>query len=94
MKVRYTATAVAEIEEILSHIAADNRSAAAALAVEIQRTVQLIQDNPELGPVVHIGGIRASIVGRFDYRIFYTLASEVVIIRNVRSMKRSRPWEG
>lgn len=94
MKVRYTATAVAEIEQILSHIAADNQSAAAAVASEIKRTIQLIKDNPEFIRVVYPGGIRAFIVGRFKYRIFYIVSKNTVIIRNVRNMKRRRPWEG
>ena len=93
MKVRYTATALAEIDQILSYIAADNQSAAASVADEIEATVVRISEHPKLAPVVYRGEVRAIIVGRFDYRMFYVVRDDELIIRNVRSMRRRRPWE-
>ena len=90
---RYTATALAEINQILSYIAADSLGAAADVADEIKDAVARISENPKLAPVVYDGEVRAIIAGRFDYRIFYVIYGDELIIRNVRSMKRSRPWE-
>ncbi len=94
MNARYTATALAEIDQILSYIATDNPGAAADLADEIKEMVRRISEHPKLAPVVYAGDVRAIVIGRFDYRIFYVFRDKELIIRNVRSMKRRRPWEG
>ena len=93
MKVRYTNTALAEIADLLCRIAADNREAAVAVAKEIKSTVGRVSAHPKLARVVYKGDVRAVMVGRFNYRIFYMLDADAVIIRNVRSTKRKRPWE-
>jgi plasmid stabilization system protein ParE len=93
MSVRLTETAFAEIREIYAYIAKDNPVAAAAVAAAIERTIAAIEKRPTLAPIVHDGKIRAKLVERFQYRIFYEVERQVVIIRNVRSTRRRRPWE-
>ncbi len=90
MTVRYTATALAEI---CSYIAKDNERAAASVAAAIERAILAIARRPESAPVVYQGRIRAKLVGRFQYRIFYEIEGPDVIIRNIRSTRRLRPWE-
>ena len=46
MTVRYTATALAEIEEICSYITKDNQRAAAGVAAAIERAVAAIARRP------------------------------------------------
>jgi plasmid stabilization system protein ParE len=93
MRVRWTNTALAETEEILSYVAGDSPKAALAVSNEIKITVARISTHPRLAPIVYKNEVRAVIAGRFDYRIFYALREDELIIRNVRSMKRQRPWE-
>ena len=93
MTVRYTATALAEIEDICSYIAKDNETAAASVAVAIERAVAAIVKRPQSAPIVYEGRIRAKLVGRHQYRVFYEIAGPDIVIRNVRSTKRLRPWE-
>jgi toxin ParE1/3/4 len=93
MKLRWTATALAEVDQILSYIAADNPGAAVTVADEIDAAVHRISDFPEFARVVYQGGVRAVMVGRFDYRLFYAIGRNELIVRNVRSGKRRRPWE-
>jgi plasmid stabilization system protein ParE len=93
MTARYTETALAEIEEICSYIAKDNESAAADLAAAIERTVAAIAKRPQSAPVVHEGRIHAKLVERYQYRVFYEVTGPDIIMRNVRSTKRLRPWE-
>jgi len=76
MTVLYTATALAEIEEICSYIAKDNERAAASIAMAIERAVAAIAKRPQ-----------------YQYRVFYEIAGPDIIVRNVRSTKRLRPWE-
>jgi len=93
MKVRYTNTALVEIADLLRYVAAHNREAAGSVADEIKRTVVHISAHPKLARVVYKGDVRAVPVGRYNYRIFYMLGTNGIIIRNVRSAKRKRPWE-
>ena len=58
MRVRYTDTALGEIDEICSYIARDNPSAASDVADAIERTVAGIAGRPESSPVVHAGDVR------------------------------------
>jgi plasmid stabilization system protein ParE len=92
--VRLTATALAEIEDICAYIRKDNPTAAASVSAAIQRTITGIAKRPNLAPIVHDGRVRAKLVERFQYRVFYEVEDQVVIIRNVRSTRRLRPWEG
>jgi plasmid stabilization system protein ParE len=93
MSVRLTETALAEIDEICAYIAKDNPVAAAAVAAAIERTIAAIAKRPKLAPIVHEGRVRAKLAERFQYRVFYEVDGQVVIIRNVRSTRRLRPWE-
>jgi plasmid stabilization system protein ParE len=93
VSVRLTETALAEIDEICEYIARDNPAAAAAVAAAVQRTIATIEKRPNLAPIVHDGKVRAKLVERFQYRIFYEVEGQVVVVRNVRSTRRLRPWE-
>ena len=94
MKVLYTETALAEIDEICSYIARDNEKAAADIAAAIERAVAAIAKRPKSAPIVYEGKVQAKLVEKYQYRIFYEVEGREVIIRNVRSTKRQRPWEG
>ncbi len=93
MKVRYTATALAEIAEVISYIVRDDQKAAREVLRAIERTVVLINHHPNVAPLVHEGKVRARRVGRYQYRVFYVVEKDELIIRNVRSTRRQRPWE-
>jgi plasmid stabilization system protein ParE len=70
MTVRYTATALVEIEEICSYIAKENERAAAGVAAAIERAITAIAQRPQSAPVVYDGRVRAKLVGRYQYRVF------------------------
>jgi plasmid stabilization system protein ParE len=60
MKVRYTDTALGEVDEICSYIARDNPDAASDVADAIEKTVALITERPEAAAVVYADDVRAS----------------------------------
>jgi len=94
MRVRYTDTALAEIEAILSYIAGDSPSAAATVATQIRRTVTLIGAAPKIGRVKYRQVVRMLPVRRYrQYLSFYTIEGNEVVILNVRHAARRRPWE-
>jgi toxin ParE1/3/4 len=93
MRVRWAATALAEVQEILRYIASNNPTAASAAANEIEATVDRISGFPEFARIVFQGDVRAVMIGRFGYRLFYAIRDNELIIRNVRHTRRRRPWE-
>lgn len=93
MKVRYTATALRELSEIVSYIANENAKSAADLLGDIEHSIAMVADNPEIAPIVFKGEVRAKLIGRHQYRIFYAVSGDVLIIRNIRSTRQLRPWE-
>jgi hypothetical protein len=44
-------------------------------------------------PIVYAGNVRAKLVSGYQYRIFYAIEGDQLIIRNIRSTRRLRPWE-
>jgi plasmid stabilization system protein ParE len=70
MKVRYTDTALAEIDEIISYIARDNPRAAADVAAAMEKTIASAARRPASAPVVYADDVRAKMVGRYQYRVF------------------------
>src|ERR1700682_3630761 len=93
MKVFYTETALAEINEICSYIERDSPIAAAEVSAAIQRTIDRLARRPKSAPIVHGEKVQAKLVGRYQYRIFFEVEGDTLIIRNVRSTRRQRPWE-
>jgi plasmid stabilization system protein ParE len=93
MRVRYTETALAEIDHIIEYVAQENVIAAAKVSAAIERSISWIERWPRTPPVVHTGGVRAKLVTGYQYRIFYTVDGDEVVLRNVRSTRQLRPWE-
>ena len=94
MKVRFTRTAVTEINEIFSYIAERNPSAALAVVSQIDRTIARLAKFPAMGHLKYKPNIRMLPVGRFrQYLVFYTIEGDEIVILNVRHGARRRPWE-
>jgi toxin ParE1/3/4 len=94
MRVRYTETALAEIEEIFSYIAVDNPAAATAVTAQVKQTVALIRNFPGLGRLKYRQTVRMLPVRRYPrYLVFYTVQNNEVVILNVRHGARRPPWE-
>jgi plasmid stabilization system protein ParE len=91
--IRFTSQAIREIDEILEYIAQDNPRASKEVGTAIQRTFQWIARQPRMSPIVHAGYIRSKLVLRYQYRVFYAIEGSDIVIRNVRSTRRLRPWE-
>jgi toxin ParE1/3/4 len=92
MKVRYTSTALAEIDEILSYIAKDNPLAAHEVSVILREAIDRLASFPHLAIETDVAGVRMAPVLPYRYLVFYALEGEAVLIRNVRHAARNRPW--
>ena len=92
MKLRYERGALADLDEIFSYIARDNRKAAERLAARFEEMAARIAENPYLGEATRKSRFRRFPVG--NYLIVYEAGQDEVIIHYVRHGAPRRPWEG
>jgi toxin ParE1/3/4 len=91
MRLRYTATARAEVAAVLSRIARDNPTAAASVAAAIRSTIVRLCSFPFIGTETSYRGVYMRIARPYHYLIFYEIVDETLIVRNVRHPARRRP---
>jgi toxin ParE1/3/4 len=91
MKVRYRERALADLEQISVYL--DERSPAAARKVmdAIHAAINSIADQPLSARRTSDATVRVEIVGRYYYKIFYSVGVDAVEILHVRHGAR-RPW--
>lgn len=70
MKVRFTATAFAELGEIRGHIAKDNPAAAKAVILRVEQVIARIAQYPQMAREIDESGVRVFPVGPFPYLVF------------------------
>lgn len=90
MKVRWSDSALAELEDIFSYIFERNRSAATSVVRRIEELAALLEQFPLAGHLTDEAGVRAISVVRYPFLVFYTVnenAAEVVIL-HVRHTSR------
>lgn len=88
MKVRYTAAALAEIDDTLSYIAKDNPLAADEVSALLQATIRRLSDYPRLAVETDDPQVRVTPVLPYRYLIFHSIDKDTLIIRNVRHSAR------
>jgi toxin ParE1/3/4 len=93
MRVSFSARALRQIEEVASHIAADNSAAAAAWLRRIESLTALLGTRPYMGrPTDHVA-FRALSVCNYPYVIFYKVLEEAGEVRIVRIRHTARQPE-
>jgi toxin ParE1/3/4 len=92
MKLRYERGALADLDEIFSHIAEENREAASRLVNRIEGAAARIAASPYIGEATRDPRFRRLTVG--NYLIVYEVGEDEVVIHYVRHGARRRPWEG
>jgi toxin ParE1/3/4 len=93
MKVRYSETALAEINEIFAYISEQNAPAAKRIVARIERTINNLGDFPEMAQETREAGVRRIPAGRYPYLVYYTVEAEEIVILHVRHGARRWPWE-
>lgn len=90
MKVRYTATALSEIEDILTYIARDNPSAALRVSLTMLATIERVVEFPHIAIESNVPAVRVAPVLPYRYLIFFSFIDGELIVRNVRHAARDR----
>jgi addiction module RelE/StbE family toxin len=93
MKVRWSETALTEIENIFAYIHQRNRSAAAAVVSRIEGLTSLLGEYPLIGHLTDETDVRVLPVVRYPYLIFYAIdhSADEVVILHVRHGAQERP---
>jgi toxin ParE1/3/4 len=93
MKVRWSESALVEIEDIVSYIYQNNRSAAAPVVERIDGLTALLEEFPLVGHLTDEADVRALSVVRYPFVIFYAIdsAADEIVILHVRHTAQERP---
>jgi plasmid stabilization system protein ParE len=91
MKVRYTETALEEIEDILSRISVENSSAALKVSGAILATIDRVAEFPRTAGETNAPGVKMTPVLPYRYLVFVSIDDDTSIVRNVRHSARQHP---
>ena len=93
MKVVYSPRAVRDLQQIGAYYrAVASPDVAAAIAERIESVIGRLARQPQSAPrVVGRAGVRAVVVLRYPYRIFYRLRADEIEVLHIRHTAR-RPW--
>ena len=92
MKIVFAPLARDNIRDIQTYIAADNISAAARVASEIRRKIEMLETYPLMAETYQ-GEVRRLVVGRYPYVVFYEVdqGAEIVNIITVQHAHQLPP---
>jgi plasmid stabilization system protein ParE len=93
MKVRWSQTALAQLDDIFLYIYQSNRSAALSVTKRVEELASLLGEFPFIGHLTDEADVRILPVVRYPFVIFYTIddaAGEVVIL-HVRHTAQAPP---
>lgn len=93
MNVRWTRRALADLQRIADHIAADNTGAARALVADTRRQVGQLQRFPLLGRIGAYQDTRELVVHR-NFLVTYRVRADEVQVLQVWRVARNRPRGG
>jgi toxin ParE1/3/4 len=93
LKVRYSKTALRELDDIFSYIYEHNRAAAAAVVDRIEKLTGMLEAFSSAGQLTDEPDVRFVAVVRYPFRIFYTRddVSGDIVTLHVRHTARKFP---
>lgn len=93
MRIRWTETALTELEDIFTYIHERNRAAATAVVERIEGLAALLGEFPLAGHVTDEPDVRTFSVVRYPFLVFYTIDEPVgeVVILHVQHGAQQRP---
>jgi toxin ParE1/3/4 len=85
-EIRFLRIAEEDFVEIISYIAADNPKAAETIAIKIEKNINLLSENPELGRIprdedIKNLGYRYIVIQ--NYIVFYTIEERTIFIHRI-----------
>ena len=96
MKIRYTPTAFAQLEEIIAYITVHSPQGAARVYARVHRVIGLLCDFPFSGMQTDDPRIRRVVTTPYPYLVYYEVTAGEVVIHAIRHGARdpnSRPGQ-
>jgi toxin ParE1/3/4 len=91
VKLRYTKTALRQIEQTLSHIETQSPQGALRVAERTETVLAMVLDHPRVGQATSRQGVRRVMVTPYPYVIFYRVTdAEIVVMRFRHAARRPR----
>jgi plasmid stabilization system protein ParE len=84
LRLRYTSTALDELEELLAYIAERSPQGARNVQRRIKTVIDLIAEHPGMGQLTRQPNLRRMVVLPYPYLVFYEVAAGEVIIAAIR----------
>jgi plasmid stabilization system protein ParE len=91
MKVQYRERALDDIEQIFTYLEERSPAGARKVVAAIHAAITNVGDAPLSGRGTSDPAVRVNIVGRYQYKIFYSVGTDEIEILHVRHGAR-RPW--
>jgi plasmid stabilization system protein ParE len=93
MKIRYTETALGDLEHIIDWLAAHYPAIAPAVERRIRDVITHLARWPESARrSAKRPGVRVASIGRYPYKIFYRMTDEAVVILHIHHAAQA-PWD-
>jgi toxin ParE1/3/4 len=94
MKVRYTAEALRDLDEILTFTAQNYPTITASFEERLRAIERRIREWPESArEVTQCAGVRVVPFIRYPYKLFYQVTDDAVEILHIHHAARREPWE-
>jgi toxin ParE1/3/4 len=91
MKVRFSQSALRELDEILAYLFERSPQVSSAVATRIQELTAVLAEFPALGHYTDEPGVRIVPLIRYPLLVFYTISENELVILNIRHSSRERP---
>ena len=89
MKLRYTRTALRQIDEAISYVKVRSPRGAAHVAERAEAVLAVLLDHPNAGQATSRQGVRRVILTPYPYVIYYRVtAAEIVVMRFRHAARR------
>jgi toxin ParE1/3/4 len=93
MRVHYTPLARADREAIFQYLHERSPAGARRVMAAIVAATERLANHPLSGVETEFPGIRATLAGRYPYKIYYRIRNDTLELIHIRHTSR-RPWEG
>ena len=93
MKLRFTARARADVEEISDYLSQRSPRGTRNVLGAIHEALNFIAEHPYASEQANHPEVRTSVVRRYPYKIFYRALEDRIRILHIRHTSR-RPWVG
>jgi plasmid stabilization system protein ParE len=84
MKLRYTRTALRQIDTTLDYIALRSPQGARSVNKRIIAALALMQEYPQAGQMTSREGMRRIVLAPYPYVIFYRVAADEIVVSRFR----------